>query len=408
MLNDKCLDPNTTARVDKEHCVRLFTEAPETKEDIPFMDLEAIDLSRFVYGSEGLAERQNLAKQLEGALTAHGFFKLVGHGVAKEELDRMKSIGQGIFELDESIKKKFLAGEHNIPEEKDKELGIIRGSGFKPKGYWEYLNGKHDVVEFFNVRHFNHDDYFFNKIKYPEFVKYHLNEISSYFKYLHFQVLRKLLNLIDIILEIPEGYLWENHFKVYENDLIRSGGGVGRFLMYHESDKDYKEKTHGTWMRGHSDATALTFIISQPIASLQIRDHNTGEWKYVSHTNDSLVVNIGDAFKFLSGSYFKSSLHRVVTPPDDQAKYKRNTVIYFCNPSLTTVLDPWAIDSPKLKRLGYVEAFEGERLTFGQWDEAKGSFFNKKHIRTSKEVNILGRSTLMSYIEEVPKEMVNT
>ncbi|GMM35578.1 hypothetical protein DASC09_029030 [Saccharomycopsis crataegensis] len=404
MLSEEYFDPEKRATVDQLHNVRPFIEAPPTKEPVDFMDLDTIDLSTFQDGPQGLSSRQKLAQQLESVLTDYGFFKLVGHGISEATFERMKSIGQAIFELEDDIKNQFVGGEKKIPQEEERDLGVIRGTGFKPRGYLEYTNGQRDNVEFYNLRHFQHDDIFYNKTEYPEFVKYHLDEISEYFKHLHFETLRKLLILMDIILELPEGQLWENHFKVIENDINRSGGGRARFLMYHEVEKEYVKKTNGTWLRGHSDACAITFILSQPIVSLQVREHDSNNWKYISHTSNSLVVNIGDAFKFLTGGYFKSSLHRVTTPPGDQLKHKRNTVIYFSNPSLTTYIDPLSLNSPKLDRLGYGIEPGVERITFKQWDEAKGTYFNQKNQQNSKEVSLLGRSTLMSYIDGAPSE----
>lgn len=104
-----------------------------------------------------------------------------------------------------------------------------------------------------------------------------LDDIFNYFRYLHFKVLKKVLNLIDIVLELPEGTLWKKFFKVVDNEIDNSGGGFGRFLLYHKVDKNYNKSTNNTWMRGHTDATALTFIVSQPILSLQIRDYKTQE-----------------------------------------------------------------------------------------------------------------------------------
>lgn len=108
--------------------------------------------------------------------------------------------------------------------------------------------------------------------------------------------------------------------------------------MYHEVNKDYNKATNNIWMRSHTDPTALTFIVSQPILSLQIRDYKTQEWKFVGYTPNSLVVNVGDAFQQLTGGYFKSSVHRIVTSPDYQKCFKRNTIIYFCDPSRNTYL----------------------------------------------------------------------
>ena len=387
-------------KINAKYNVRPFIEAsPEVRGKYKLIDLPAIDLSLYKEGAEGLESRQNLALKLEESLKEHGFFKLVGHGIEKEVFDNLKSIGQSIFELPEEEKINFMANSQCIEEEGNRELGIVRGAGFKPKGYWTYANETRDNVEFFNVRHFLHDDIFFNKLSYPELVRNNLNDISNYFRYLHFKILKKVLSLLDIILELTEGTLWNKYFKVVDNDIDNSGGGFGRFLLYHEVNKDYKRSTNNTWMRGHTDATALTFIVCQPILSLQIRDYKTQEWKFVSFTPDSLVVNVGDAFQQLTGGYFKSSIHRVVTSPDEQSHYKRNTIIYFCDPSRNTYIDPEELNSPKLNQLK-IKASLDRRITFGEWDDAKGKFFNKKSNTQSQPLRILGRESIGSLMND--------
>ncbi|GMF06878.1 unnamed protein product [Ambrosiozyma monospora] len=122
---------------------------------------------------------------------------------------------------------------------------------------------------------------------------------------------------MDIILEIPEGTLYGNYFKPIP-EIEKSGSGVARLLVYHPTDPNYQLQTNQTWMRGHTDGSGLTFIASQPLLALQIQDRNTKKWNYVSHTPNALVVNVGDAISHLSGGYFKSSIHRVATPPSDQ------------------------------------------------------------------------------------------
>lgn len=395
-LDPKYLDPQTIATIDKLHNVRPFLSAPLSKEPIETIQLVEIDLSLYKDGPEHLQDRTRLAATLEQALTTHGFFKLVNHGIPHETLERMKSIGQGIFELDEDTKQAYFGGKRPHPQEASRNLGPIRGAGFKPRGFWEYVKGTRDNIEFFNVRNFLHDDIFFDTPQ-PEFVKYHLAEISAYFKYLHTEVLRKVLGLIDLIFEIPEGYIYSHFFKPVENNLSRSGDGFGRFLLYHPVDEDYKERVNNTWMRGHTDSSALTFIISQSILSLQIQQHSTGKWQYVSHTPDALIVNIGDAFKYLSGDYFKPSVHRVTTPPPDQSQYERNTVIYFSNPSLETYIDPLSLNLPKLERLGRNKPGD-PRLTFLDWDEEKAKFLNSTESRKT-QVTMFGKPTLIGFVE---------
>ena len=180
MLSQHYFNPINKAEIDLAHKVRPFIEAPPTKLDVPMIDLQAIDLSTFLDGPHGLKSRQQLANQLESALTTYGFFKLTGHGIDHDTLERMKSIGQSLFELEDDTKKKFHAGNTKHPDEADRELGVMRGVGYKPRGHWEYQNGQRDNVEFFNIRHFLHDDIFFNKTEYPEFFKYYLDEVSGY------------------------------------------------------------------------------------------------------------------------------------------------------------------------------------------------------------------------------------
>lgn len=390
---------NRKKEINAKYNVRPFIEAsPELQGKYEIIDLPAIDLALYKEGNEGLEGRQKLALELKESLTQHGFFKLVGHGIDKDIFDNLKSIGQSIFELSDEEKSSFMANSQCIEEERDRELGIVRGIGFKPRGHWNYAKNTNDNVEFFNVRHFLHDDIFFNRITYPELVRNNLDDISSYFRYLHFEVLKKLLCLLDIILELAEGTLWKKYFKIIDNDIDNSGGGFGRFLLYHEVDKYYNESTNNTWMRGHTDATALTFIISQPILSLQIRDYKTEEWKYVSYTSDALVVNVGDALQQLTGGFFKSSIHRVATAPEEQSRYKRNTIIYFCDPSRNTYIDPEELNSPILNNLN-IKGHLDRRITFGEWDDAKGKLFNKKSNTQSKPVSILGRESIGSLID---------
>jgi isopenicillin N synthase-like dioxygenase len=67
----------------------------------------------------------------------------------------------------------------------------------------------------------------------------------------------------------------------------------------------------GLYAGGHTDSCAITLLFRQPIAALQIKDRNTGNWKWVKPMDGSLTVNVGDCLSFLTGDYFKSTIHRV-------------------------------------------------------------------------------------------------
>ena len=76
-----------------------------------------------------------------------------------------------------------------------------------------------------------------------------------------------------------------------------------------------------------------------------------GQWKYVKPLDGSITVNIADTLDFLSNGFLKSSIHRVIAPPADQAGVDRYGVLYFARAEDSTDLNP--VDSPVMKRLGY-------------------------------------------------------
>ena len=370
--------------IDKKHNVRPFIEAEPTETKLDVINLQAIDLSRFKKGKEHYGERKKLADELESSLKTTGFFTIINHGIDKNRFDHLRSIAQSVLELPEDVKKQYLAGAMKSDEDdRSVSLGGERGAGFKPKGYWLMKNGVSDTIEHYNFRDMQHDIFFDKNKKYPEIVRAHLPEVAEYFRILHQVVLPKLCDLCDIILELPEGFLWENYFSVVE-DPAKSGHGFGRFMLYHKMDPEAEKKVDKNWLRGHSDSTAFTFITSQPILSLQIRDYFTQKWRYVGHQPGALIVNVGDALEFITGGYFKSAIHRVVAPPDDQKQFRRLVLIYFCDPKNHVILDPEPLKSNKLERLGIRKPKEWERITFRQWDEEKGRLFGKKDVNDNK------------------------
>lgn len=74
-----------------------------------------------------------------------------------------------------------------------------------------------------------------------------------------------------------------------------------------------------------TDFMTLTLLFSQPVSALQILTKD-GQWKWVKHvengvvrkfllrhriqTNDKQLVNIGEAVEFLTGGYYKPTIHR--------------------------------------------------------------------------------------------------
>ncbi|KAI5966911.1 uncharacterized protein KGF55_000320 [Candida pseudojiufengensis] len=362
--------------------LRPFKEAPLSKTNIKPVELEHLDLSLYKEGPENLNVRKELASKIEKSLSTYGFISVTNHGFDLSKIEFLKSVAQSLLELPVEEQKDYLAGAWKSDlEDRTKSSGGENGSGFKPKQYWSMRNGVEDSITHYNLNNLNHSSLFDTKANnYPEIIKEYLEEIAEYYRFLHGDTLRKICNLTDLALEIPEGFLYENYFSVIDGDYQNSGGGTGRFMMYEAMDPEDQIKTENTWLRGHSDSGGFTFITSQPILSLQIRNYFTGEWNYVGHTPNGLIVNIGDAMEFITGGYFKSSIHRVVAPPDDQKEYKRLVLIYFSKPKNTSIIDPEPLNSPKLKRLGYNKPEIWDKINFQAWNNEKGRLFGKKTV----------------------------
>lgn len=368
---------------DAQFNLKPGVEVPSPTERIDYVELEAIDFSKYEEGfsTEAQITRKTLARQLDVSLRTKGFFYIINHGISDSTIKRINSITEALNSLEDAEKLRYRSGGMTSDEDV-KTTGAERGEGFKPRKYWGMANGVRDNIEFYNLVNLVQDSQVSNP-NHPELIRVYLNEISNYFRYIHFSVLRKLTILCDIILELPEETLWERCFKPIQGDLEASGGGFGRLMTYFGQSENDNKLTGNTWLRGHSDSTGFTFIASQPIVALQILDYATNSWEYVKHVPGALIVNIGDGIEFLTGGYFRSTIHRVVNPFPSQQGYTRQSLIYFCKPAPRTVIDPNALNSPLLKRKHITTPPEWEIITYADWDLEKGRLFGKSKINNA-------------------------
>lgn len=134
-------------------------------------------------------------------------------------------------------------------------------------------------------------------------------------------------------------------------------------MLYHPSERPL-------WAGGHTDYNTLTFLFHQPIAGLQVQTKDG--WKYVRSEPDRVIVNVADALEFLSGGFLKSTVHRVVRPPGEQAQEGRLSLIYFARPESKVRLG--VVNSPLLERLGLGKRVGEEALesvTAEEWARAR-------------------------------------
>ncbi|KAM0753618.1 Clavaminate synthase-like protein [Meredithblackwellia eburnea MCA 4105] len=334
-----------------------YSSIPETTADLPWADLITLHLDEF----DQPGGKEKLAAQLKKAINEIGFFYIDRFGISQEDVDAQFALGREIFQLPQETKNKFL-WDHGG------EGGPL---GYKPKGIREVVPGVFDAVEFFDdpkyISQFEH-------LERPEPIERKKDAVAKFMKIMHEEVHRKLLVLCAIILECPD----ENELVKLHNWHAMSNTHM-RYMLYHPRSKEELQKLgDNPSLNGHTDFGSLTLLFRQPVAALQVRKEDGESWIWVKPYPGSITVNVADTLQFLSGGYLKSSIHRVVTPPQDQVHIPRLGVIFFTRPDNTCPLTP--VDSKLLEREGshsdlgsLPNGADGRVATAGEWVRARSA-----------------------------------
>ncbi|KAG7440381.1 Clavaminate synthase-like protein [Guyanagaster necrorhizus] len=212
--------------------------------------------------------------------------------------------------------------------------------GYKLRQYWHIDNGVKDQIEHYNF----HRDVTMRQ--HPECLRPYLGEIETFMKHNHFNVLHPILRLLALSFGLPENALVDIH----------GYSSVGETFYF----------------------GSITILYSQPVSALQILTPS-GDWKWVKHIENALVINAGDALEFLSGEVFRSTIHRVVQPPQDQQGCPRLGVFYFAMPDDNVKLLP-LVDNKVLSRR-FVDA---DAPTMGEWRKGRIAAYGKTQLRKAE------------------------
>jgi len=228
----------------------------------------------------------------------------------------------------------------------------------------------------------------------PEVIEQHREEIESFQRHIAQDTVQKLLTLIALVLELPEDALTNGHKYNDVSDCHL------RYMIYHARSAEENARFQNVYSKGHTDFGSLTLLFRQPIAALQILAPD-GSWKWVKPYSGSITVNIADVLQFWTNGHLKSSVHRVVAPPADQAHLDRLGLLYFLRPAHD--LDLKVVDSPLLKRLGLKAEDDGskEGIKAGDWVKArvKGNLNPAKEKGASKEEEVLPGVKVVKYYD---------
>ncbi|KAF8515787.1 Clavaminate synthase-like protein [Hysterangium stoloniferum] len=334
---------------------------PPTSHNLEWAHLQIIDLSQ----ADTPDGRAHLAKQVRDAMVTTGFFYVINHGYTPEENSRITDIADVPFE-------RVSLEEKQVYDSQPKVTGSYQG--YKLRSYWHIENGVRDQIESYNM---NRD---LNKREHPEALRPFLPEIAEFARFNHFQVLHPVLRLMALGLELPENYLVDIH------NFYSKGETYVRLMKYYPRTDEDEERSKNVWLKGHTDFGSVTILWSQPISALQILSPD-GKWRWIKHLDNALVINAGDCLEFLSGGFYKATIHRVVQPPPDQRQYNRLGLFYFALPDDDVKLDP-IMESPVLQREGIHDRFRlhnVETVAVEDWRKARTAAYGQSNLTTGAQ-----------------------
>ncbi|KAH7915946.1 Clavaminate synthase-like protein [Hygrophoropsis aurantiaca] len=363
-----------------------YVPAPGAKEDLDYADLAVIDLAK----ASTPAGRTELASEVKAALLEHGFFYVINHGYSQTQTERMFDIADVPFSGVPEEEKQVYAGTM-------KQTGSYQG--YKLRQYWHIDAGVFDQLEHYNV---NRD---ITKRAHPEALRPFLPEIKEFARHNHYDILHPILRLIALSLELPEDALVDIHRydavgETYGRSLnipitVLSSAHYRprnrylpvRFMKYYPRSEEEEQKTGNVWLKGHTDFGSITILWSQPVAALQIQTRD-GNWRWIRHVENALVVNAGDALDFLTGSFYKGTIHRVVQPPLSQQAYTRLGLFYFVMPDDAVKLIPLS-ESPVLQRAGiHRRCADADAPTMEEWRRARTSAYGQSELKKTAEEGV--------------------
>ncbi|OCH86739.1 Clavaminate synthase-like protein [Obba rivulosa] len=338
--------------------IPLYEPAPATNEPLDYADLAVIDLSK-ANTPEGRAE---LAVQVRDAMHTQGFFYVINHGLMPSQNARMFDIADAAFSQVTEDEKKILTSDFKI-------TGAYEG--YKLRRVWHIDSGVRDQIEQYNIhRHVRTQAH-------PKALTPLLPELDAFARFNHFEVLHPILRLFALGLELPEDTFVNMH------NFDGPGDTSLRFMKYYPRSEDEEIATKNVWLKGHADIGSVSILWSQRVGGLQILSSD-GNWRWVRHIENALVINAGDSMDFLSGGFYKPTIHRVTQPPADQRNYARLGIFYFSKPDDDVKLIPLSA-SPVLQRNGIKRRCDdADAPTAGEWRKGVTSAYGMTNLKKTE------------------------
>jgi len=306
-------------------------------------NIPSVDLSDFL--SDDALKKEKFIQEIGKAYEEIGFVALKGHFLNNKLTNDLYKEVKEFFDLPNDIKVKYeikgMAGQRGYTSfgkesAKDKKEGDL-------KEFWhfgqEVENGETlsesypENVQVREVKNFNE----IGMITYRQ-----LEKTAIY-------VLRALALYIG---------LDENYFDAY----VINGNSILRPIHYPPIQGEPKGAVRAA---EHGDINLITLLMGASASGLEVKSKQ-GDWIAVTALPDQLVINVGDMLQRLTNNKLRSTIHRVVNPPEKEWGKSRFSIPFFTHPksdmSLNCLSDCIDENNPKLYQDITAGEFLNERL----------------------------------------------
>ncbi|KAJ5532013.1 hypothetical protein N7494_008565 [Penicillium frequentans] len=214
-------------------------------------------------------------------------------------------------------------------------------TGYKRKGQLKTDDGKMDCIELYSI---NQDDMLGNRSarKNADTIEAKRADVRQFIENSHsiigmpprtVQGVRWILMLADVIFSHLDKQLGLQPGTLSELSPLNEISETSVRLL--RSQSQLSPQYDSISLGGHTDIGTITLLFNV-VGGLQIlpadRENELENWLYVKPEPGNVLVNIGDTLVEWTGGLLRSSLHRVITAPGEQALVARQSVAYLVRP----------------------------------------------------------------------------
>jgi len=263
--------------------------------------------------------KSEIADQVWAASTQSGFFQLVNHGLAQEEIDAAFDMAERFFALPHAVKEQYpMLGGTN--------------SGWEFMAQVRPSTGTADRKESYQITLPRMAKLFPSEAELPGF-----RDLMLRFERKNWELGMRVLSCFALKLGFDDDFFTERHDPAspeYQSTLR---------LLHYLPMLDATPEDFNLWRAGaHTDYDCLTLLHQRTgQGGLQVcpgKEFASQEWTPVEPLPGVITCNIGDMLMRWSDDALQSTLHRVRMPRPEEYQGSRYSIAFFCQANRDAII----------------------------------------------------------------------